>query len=732
MTSESRPFSFGLRARRRVRIVPILLILVVTLLPGPGGRRAEAQSPPEARIDLVHQPLFLRGDDDLGLRVKVINRGEAPIEGFQVQTSVYERIENRSELHDSFDGGDTTVVGTDIGVFPQTLQPTESTVVEVDPPLSALPAVTVEGVYPMTLTLIDAGPTQLDLDGFTSQLILYPEKVEVPLNMSLVVPVAPQPARGPAGTFVTDVAGNYPMEAALSDDGWLRGLLEGVREGARRGMRLGLAPSPRFVEEIASMSDGYVRSVGEETETVEADAPTASSAASAFGLLEGLLQNDGIQPLPSPYSGPDLPMLYKTFSLERVSEQLDVGDLVLESTMPDVSFDRRWLFAPGARWDEQTLERVRPIVGGDLKTFVGSSFFEDPIDENTKSCPPSPDAASGNYTCSVKVETENESVPALVRDPDVQNRFAELATPGGDTLDLQRLFAETAFIHLERPGVARRVVHATVPAHSRPRPRTSIRLFRGLSRAPWLVTRTPEEAIGLSVDPQPQTIVGVLDDLREKPNDTYFEDVKNAEDLLQKFNEIDPPAQRSERLRRNLFVADSRSWWVNDAETERGHEYALATQDEILDEFEKITISGPNTTLTSKRSAIEVNVFNETTYPVTVDVNFEPSIPGAIRIDDSDTDELQNLRVEPGEAPAINVDAIAQSSGIFQVKASVLSPVTGYEINQQSITIRSTNFNEIALGLTLGALAFLILFYVLRVVRRRRKPPETASESPSS
>ncbi|HZA19378.1 MAG TPA: hypothetical protein VE889_00875, partial [Actinomycetota bacterium] len=38
-----------------------------------------------------------------------------------------------------------------------------------------------------------------------------------------------------------------------------------------------------------------------------------------------------------------------------------------------------------------------------------------------------------------------------------------------------------------------------------------------------------------------------------------------------------------------------------------------------------------------------------------------------------------------------------------------------------TLTVRSTEFNEIALGLTFGALAFLILFYVVRGLRNRRE-----------
>lgn len=710
------------------RLTLVVALVVALLVPGPLGGSAEAQSPPTAGMVLVSQPLFNRGDEGLGLKVRVVNRAEEPLEGFQIQTSIYDRIESRTALHESFNGPSDLVVGGAVRVFRRTVAPGEQTTVEIDPPITG---VSLEGIYPVTLTLQDTSTAQLE--SFTTHLIFYPETVEVPLNMALVVPIAPQPARGPAGTFETDNAGNYPLETSLATDGWLNGLIGGIQEGVTRGLRLGLAPSPRFVEELAGMSDGYVRSVGEETETVESDVSFATAAARNLERLEALMTTDGVQPLASPYSAPDLPTIYDTFNLERVSEQLDTGNTVLESLLPDVAFDRRWLFAPGSRWDEETLDEVRPVVGGDLRTFIGSTFLEDPIGETTPSCP-APADPPGFFTCSVRLETDRAEIPALVRDPDVQDRFAELASGGNDALDLQRLFAEIAFFHLERPGVDRRVVHATVPAHWTPRPQTARRLFNGLARAPWITMRTPEQAVGISAARQePVQIIEDLPPLNERPDDTYFDAIRAADDLIATFSELGPPQQRTERLRRNLLVAESRSWWVNPAETGRGIEYAEATLEEIESEFAKITVSGPDTTLTARRSAIEVNVFNDTTYPVTVDVSFETSEPGAIRINDSDLDELQDIEVGPGEAPVVNVDAIAESSGIYQVKASVLSPGTrNQEISSSNIEIRSTNFNQIALGLTFGALAFLILFYVLRVVRRRRNRAEDSAEGTAS
>jgi hypothetical protein len=185
-------------------------------------------------------------------------------------------------------------------------------------------------------------------------------------------------------------------------------------------------------------------------------------------------------------------------------------------------------------------------------------------------------------------------------------------------------------------------------------------------------------------------------------------------------------------MEHNLLVALSRGWWDDPPQsTQEGLAYATDTDEEITNEFEKLTVSGPDTTLTSQRSAIEVNVFNETTYPVTVDVDFFAQ-GGDIRIDESDKEELDDLTVGPGAAPAIKVDAIAESSGIFNVQARILSPETRSVITSKVLTIRSTNFNQIALGITFGALAFLILFYILRLIRRRRRASGITAESTPS
>jgi hypothetical protein len=57
------------------------------------------------------------------------------------------------------------------------------------------------------------------------------------------------------------------------------------------------------------------------------------------------------------------------------------------------------------------------------------------------------------------------------------------------------------------------------------------------------------------------------------------------------------------------------------------------------------------------------------------------------------------------------------------------TPDGGLTFGSVVVTIRSTEFNRIALGLTFGALAFLILFYTAKAVRRRRRATDATADA---
>jgi hypothetical protein len=116
---------------------------------------------------------------------------------------------------------------------------------------------------------------------------------------------------------------------------------------------------------------------------------------------------------------------------------------------------------------------------------------------------------------------------------------------------------------------------------------------------------------------------------------------------------------------------------------------------------------------------VKLAVFNDADYPARVVVRMSAQ--------DLGINETVQHTVQARGLKQITLDIVAETSGIFVLEVELETP-DGAPItdpsNPETITIRSTEFNEIALGLTFGALAFLILFYITRSLRQRRHPEE--------
>jgi hypothetical protein len=301
----------------------------------------------------------------------------------------------------------------------------------------------------------------------------------------------------------------------------------------------------------------------------------------------------------------------------------------------------------------------------------------------------------------------------------LQDRFSDLVDGIDVRLGIQNFFAETAMVREETPGVGGRVVQATMPSLWHPGRETLDRLLNGLREAPWIETLTPSEALDVSVEPSPRRLVPTLGRLAiQAPADDLFADISSTWELVESFRLLRPLPELTERLTRNLLVAQSRLWGASPELSGRADDYVADTLRRTREELEKITIGGTEEIrLTSQRGEIPIEVFNDTNYEVTLNVRI---ISPDLRLD-----ETYPLVLEAGRFQQIPVDIAARSSGIFPVEVSLETPDGTYQIDTRSITVRSTEFNQVAVVITMGALAFLVLFYL--VPRLRRKPdPEAA------
>lgn len=704
----------GVFARAGTALAAVLLLLALP---------ARAQTTPDATLELVSQPVSHGPDDSLDLHVRIRNDGPDSLLGYGLVVGALNRVQTRSALHLSYDLSAAQAASSfPVASLPDDpLPPGGSIDVRIDDPVSSLVLLrpgSENGVYPLKLTLQDTlGAT---LDTVTTQLLFYSDPQDTRLTIVPVLPVHDVPARAPDGVFHPDDAGRYPLEEAVGDEGWLTSLLDVLEEEVdpeRRGrrapapepLRLGLVPSARLVEELADMADGFRRAEGDRIVNVDSSAPVARAAAEAIERFRALLQSDGVQTIVAPYSFADLPSLAATEGA--VARQMTEAAVVLRSVLGrDV--DPGWVFAPGGRLDTASLQEL-PLGGaGGLQTLFAPDSLADTTDPELAGCP----VAALSIACPVTVQSGiGGPLTGYAFDSDLQRHLVDLSRDEDARVAMQRFFAETAMIREESPGLER-VVHATLSTTWRPSARRIRTFLRHVARAPWLVSATPAAGLELTDDRAERDLVIRAETLPGQPSEDYFDAVSAATDLVEHFVSIGPPPAVAERLRRNVLVAAARAWW--DERQDTGIAYAEETRAEILGEFDKIgAVGAAETTLTSREGPIQFVVFNDTGYEIRISVSLDAR--GDLEVVEPDRD-----LVVADNQQTISYDVTARASGIFPITVRLETP-DGFEIQApQTITVRSTEFNEIALGLTFGALAFLVLFYIVRGVRRRRRTNE--------
>lgn len=715
------------RGRAAVRTA-LGVVVALALLPATSAR---AQAPASATLTLKRQPVYYGPHSRLGLSLEVTNEGTEPLAGFTLTVGLAPRVTSRSALHDSFDGGPGLTISATSFQVADELAPGTGRVVPVNERLDRrlLPSAVLEdGVYPLTISLLDAGGALLD--EVTTQFLYYHRSLDNRLNLTVVVPFNHVPARTPDGSF--DFGGAAPgasLVDALAPEGSLSTTLDVLEKLARRRLRFGLAPTPRLLEEVSDLSDGYRDTTQEEVREVGPNSPEAENAASWLERFEALVETRGVQTLLVPYAWPDLPALERHLirGQEHIAAQLTRAEDVLAEVL-GVELARDWILPPAGRLDAATLAALKGIGGGTGdRLIVSDRSLVGVPDPSLAGCPD----PSLSFTCPVSVPTPADATGGAtvgyVTDRDVQERLAglERTEDARARVDLQRFFAETALIREEQPGVEGRVLAVTIPDGWHPSGRMALRLYRGLAGAPWLRTVTPRAGLRLGVEPATRTIVDSLPSAPNQLGAADYAGIESAQDAVESFGYVKPPAALVERLSSNILVAESRSFWKDPPTAARGLAYASAARGQVLAELGKISINvQPQVTLTSRRGSIPILINNRASYPVRVVISLEST-----KLDPHPSSITRVF--EPGQTPD-KIDVTAQSSGIFPLSISLSTPGPDpVPIQTIEPSVRSTEFNDIAVAITTGALAFLVLFYVMRWYRRRNDSPGEKDPQPA-
>lgn len=727
---------------RRPRALSVLFLSLV--LVGPLAAFAQEPEQPTATLALVRQPPWHAPGDALRLKLSITNTGTQPLEGFTLTLASHPRVSTRSELELMFEG--VTRFEESLITLTASRRPIEAgdtrliTVAEPVESLTSLAGASAGGVYPLTVRLLDASRSLL-LGEVITPLIYYPQLPETRLNVVPVLALNDVAYRAPDGVFDRSAA------EAVGPGGWLRGLIDAVallrdkepvirparpgrrgrpprpaRYGFVRGLHLGIAPTPRLLEELSDMADGY-RTLGDDgLVRVERNEGPARDAAQVLAAIRGLLDQERVQLLLTPYSSPDLPSL----SLDQLVDQLAEARLVLRQTLGLNAERDEWLFPPEGRLDQASLGDLQAAATGTARhTLFAAQALEELPDPAAAGCP----ELSPTFTCPVKVETFEGATTGFVTDRPLDRRMAAVAQDPSTALETQRLLAETAMIHEELPGHDDRVVHIAFPSLWHPRPAYARRLLREMTRAPWLRTRAPREALEAVAAPARRAVIREAPAVQGAPGDDHFEAIERAKDAVAGLSSMvgaperqSPEAVLVEQLNRDILVAESRNWWGDETTLGRGLAYATASEDKVEEHLGRVSVGGAEVvTLTSRRGLIQLLIFNDGPFPVTVDVHLD----GGPKLDVA---PLQAQRIAPESIRRLEVEARAQASGTFPLTVRVETP-DGSLVAERNVLIRSTEFNRVALAITAGAFGFLVFFSLYRTFRRKRSVVEPDASS---
>jgi Family of unknown function (DUF6049) len=123
--------------------------------------------------------------------------------------------------------------------------------------------------------------------------------------------------------------------------------------------------------------------------------------------------------------------------------------------------------------------------------------------------------------------------------------------------------------------------------------------------------------------------------------------------------------------------------------------------------------------LTSREGTLPFSFQNGLDYPVRVEVRF---VSDQLTFKGLEGGETSTLVLEPGvTSPEFSVEAL--TSGSFPLSIEMRSPDGGLALGGQVVSVRSTALSRIAILLSVGAAAFLVVWWLAQLRRRRHRPP---------
>jgi len=659
------------------RLSPLVLALLFAVLfvlwaPPPSPN---AQESPSVRLTLLSQTSWncptatadLRSEQagwsclpgrELDLRFRAQNLGTEPLTDLAIGVTLYSRVLTRNAYEDSLVSDPSIVIDASTLPREDAIEPGQTRDFEISLSLEQGIDPEQSGVYPVKLDLRSGIASVAEL---RTPAIFLVREPEIPLGLSWTFVLAHPIVFAPDGTF-TDPS----LEIALGPGGRLNGEIRALLELASdpKAAPVDVAVSPVLLTQLGRMRQGYEVSVGGETRRVPAGEGGAALAGQALENLRTIAAAPNVEVTALPFSAPEIPSLYGG-GLGR--------DVVVQ------------------------LERGREVAS----TFVGTEPVEQILrPPGAIELPEQPLGFAGPATTSLG----DGSLAAIVPDPSSDAVLASVVAED-PVLAAQVLLGELATIWQQAPGEERGI--ALVMSEDAPLPGPFFPpLVRDVATAPWLAPAAAEAF----VETFPPTDASVLANpsFRRFPT-TYVTSIRQARrriDMLRSM--LRSGSLEPDRLESMLLLAEARQFLIS---TSGGLAFIDAVKRSVRDTVDDLALDTVSSvTLSSGSGGVPVTVSNEGPRQLRFSVRLDS--PWLL------DEPTAALELAPGDSQTVRLQAELRSTGRFPVQVQMVSR-SGRLFAQQTIAVRSTAYNRIALLITIGAALVLVAVWARRFLPNR-------------
>jgi hypothetical protein len=654
------------------------------------GAPASGQDQPPIRLILTKQTAFATPDRPLRISVAVENGSDQPLVDLTQTVAVNSPVPSRSDYDVALEGDPlsapvarTDPVGGSVG--PGALRRLPGMTLD----LADLAVIGPNALYPVTVELRS---NTLPVATLRTAFVFIKEEPLTPLLVSTSF-VLDAPVRiRPDGTLLDD-----DLERQIAPDGRLDAVVSALEDVPDVGVTL--VVSPVLLEQLQAMRDGYRRVTPVGVEDVPPEDPTAAAAGRLLDRIRELVRRPDVEVVALPYASPSVPALVHAGLESDLRRQIERGRQVV-ATLTGADPSSTVFRPPASAVTDSSLVPLAASLAAEVGRVPALLIDGDVLP------PPPPEPLTP--PARADVEIDGTTVRTVVADPGVEARTREaLDDP---ILRAHRTLGELAAIYFEEPSASRGAA-LIFGENDAPDPgflRTLLRGIRGEPEIAWLKGVTASRLLGVD-QPQPDRRE-LADTVRPYPlgGAAFTSAMAVSRDAIEALSSMTDQPELVGQLDRLLLLSESRYLARHQ---DLRFEYLDAARASVDAEFDKVHLPPSSSiTLTSRNGRIPVTLRSDAQYPIQLRLSLRA--PGLELIGGPTRDISLSRPIQTFVFPART-----QRTGRFPVTVLLGTP-DGTPLADTEIIVRSTAYNRIALVITIGAAAFLAVWWGRRLLSR--------------